>query len=238
MGIRDAERDAICYARCSRWARGAGRRELHQHRHVHRFQWVLYGYALEWRSVGMEESCRRRRARVPLSAASPVPRDPPAGPGDEAPRCRLPTAGLLANGGNSGIVLLLPGEADGGLSAIGWHLDVGRCQSRRRPPSRTINQSSRGRNSEHLWAGTWSPVMLVKMGPEGTGGDRVTHYAVLALRTAGPALAGGRAALASAVGAERRSFFAVCSSARARRAVRLACCRTPRAASWASRALS
>ena len=91
--------------------------------------------------------------------------------GDATPRCRLPTAGLPADGGNSGIDLLLPGEADGGLSAIGWHLDVGRCQSRRRPPSRTINQSSRGRNSEHLWPGTWSPVMLVKMGPEGTGGD-------------------------------------------------------------------
>ena len=124
-----------------------------------------------WLDVLPSGGCRHRRARVPLSAASPVPRNPPAGPGDEAPRCRLPTAGLLANGGNSGIVLLLPGEADGGLSAIGWHLDVGRCQSRRRPPSRTINQSSRGRNSEHLWAGTWSPVMLVKMGPEGTGGD-------------------------------------------------------------------
>lgn len=70
------------------------------------------------------------------------------------------------------------------------------------------------------------------------GGAGTTDYAVLALRTAGPALAGGRAALASAVGAERRSFFAASSSARARRAVRLACCRTPRAASWASRALS
>jgi hypothetical protein len=83
-------------------------------------------------------ACRRRRARVPLSAVSPVPRDPPGGPGDVAPRCRLLTAGLLANGGNSGIDLLLPGEADGGLSAIGWHLDVGRCQSRRRPSSRTL----------------------------------------------------------------------------------------------------
>src|SRR3974377_1415183 len=69
-------------------------------------------------------------------------------------------------------------------------------------------------------------------------GAGTTDYAVLALRAVSPALAGGRAALASAVGAERRSFFAAYSSACARRAVRLACSRTPRALSWASSALS
>jgi len=47
-------------------------------------------------------------------------------------------AGLLAKGGNSGIDAILPGEADGGLPAIVRYLDVGRCQSRRRPPSRTL----------------------------------------------------------------------------------------------------
>jgi hypothetical protein len=46
-----------------------------------------------------------------------------------------------------------------------------RCQSRRRPPSMAINQTSRGCHAEHLWPGIWSPVMLVKMESEGTGGD-------------------------------------------------------------------
>jgi hypothetical protein len=78
---------------------------------------------------------------------------------------------LLAEGGNSAMDLLLPGEADGGLSAIGWYLDVERCQSRRRSPSRTINQSSLPHNPERPWAGTWTPLMLVKMVPKGTGGD-------------------------------------------------------------------
>jgi hypothetical protein len=130
----------------------------------------------------------RRRAAPPPATSRRTSLSPPASegptisgitgtqgptrwPGDVAPRCRLLTAGLLANRGNSGIELLLPGEADGGLLAIGWHLDVGRCQSRRRPPSRTINQSWIKRNSEHPWPGTWSPVMMVKLGPEGIGGD-------------------------------------------------------------------
>jgi hypothetical protein len=57
------------------------------------------------------------------------------------------------------------------LSVIGEHLDVGQCQSRHRPPSRTINQSSRANNPEHPRSGARVPVIPVKMVPLGTGGD-------------------------------------------------------------------
>ena len=74
--------------------------------------------------------------------------------------------------GNSGIDLLLPGEADGGFVADRRHLDVGWYQSRHHPPSRTINQSSRVHNPERAWSGTWSPAIPAKVGPTETGDDR------------------------------------------------------------------
>ena len=86
-------------------------------------------------------------------------------------------------------------------------------------------------------ASNWGALSDTRLSSAPHDGARTAYYAVLALRAVRPALAGGRAALASA-GAERRSFFAARSRILARLAVRLACSRTPRALSSASRAPS
>src|ERR1035438_2450004 len=58
MGIRDAERDAICYAKSSRQPAARVGRELHQHGRVHRFQLgCSLGYALEQRSARRSMDC-------------------------------------------------------------------------------------------------------------------------------------------------------------------------------------
>lgn len=58
MGIRDAERDAICYTKCFRQPAERVGRNLHQHRRVHRLQLgCSLGYALEQRSARRSRDC-------------------------------------------------------------------------------------------------------------------------------------------------------------------------------------
>jgi hypothetical protein len=141
-----------------------------------------------------DQRCHQRPQRVPLSAASPVPRDPPGGAdadlGDAVSRSGGRAARLLAPVARQ----VRDGEAPprlGGVLRVSrlLHLltanaalgacrpqtpslsDVGGCQGRHHPPPRRCALGLGSSNPERPRTGTWSPAIPAIVGPSEAGGD-------------------------------------------------------------------